>query len=75
MSGINCAVVKWEEIGMLGVGLGLEGPLDAGLLPEGVEPGEGGEGEGLAVAPVVGAKDTRQTSLLLWFQFSRLFVC
>ena len=55
MPGINCAVVKWEEIGMLGVGLGLEGPLDAGLLPEGVEPGEGGEGEGVAVASVVGA--------------------
>ena len=50
---------------MMGLGLGLEGPLDPSLLPEGVEPGEGGEGEGLAVAPVVGAKDTRQTSLLL----------
>ena len=38
---------------MLSVGLGLEGPLDAGLLPEGAKPGEGGEGEGLALALVV----------------------
>ena len=50
---------------MLRVDLGLEGPLDTGLLPEGVQPGEGGEGEGLAVAPVVGPQDTRKASLLL----------
>ena len=50
---------------MLRVGLGLEGPLEAGLLPEGVEPGEGGEGEGLAVAAVVGPEDAGQASFLL----------
>ena len=45
--------------------LGLEGPLEAGLLPEGVEPGEGGEGEGLAVAAVIGPEDAGQASFLL----------
>ena len=44
---------------MLRVGLGLEGPLGAGLLPEGVEPEKGGEGEGLAIAPVVRPQNAR----------------
>ena len=40
---------------MEGVLLGLQCPLEAGLLPEGVQPREGGEGEGRAVALVLGS--------------------
>ena len=52
VSGFDRAWIYWEEVRVVGVGLGLEGPLGAGLLPKGVKPGEGGEGEGLAVALV-----------------------
>ena len=59
---------------MEGVLLGLQCPLEAGLLPEGVQPGEGGEGEGRAVALVLGSQYNCQASFLLKLQFMIKFL-
>ena len=70
--GVGGAGPGGEQVAVPGVGLGLGGPPDGGLLPQGGQEGEAGEGEGVPVAPVVAGEDDGEAALLLDFQQSAL---
>ena len=53
---------------MQGVSLSFDCPIECGSLPEGVKPGQGGEGEGMIVDQVLAAHDHRKAPLLMELQ-------
>ena len=65
VSSIYMARVKWEQVRVVGVGLGFDRPFEASLTPECVKPWEGGQRESMAVAPIIQPQYTAQAPLLL----------
>ena len=52
------AKVQWKQVCVLGISLGFDGPFEAGLSPECVQPWKGGQGECMAVASEVQSQYT-----------------
>ena len=57
-SGGRLAQVQWNQVCVLGISLGFDGPFEAGLSPECVQPWKGGQGECMAVASEVQSQYT-----------------